>query len=256
MNPASPLPPAGDDRIVPLRVANAARGRIIPPVAKALAGMPSLFERTADAFVLRDTGADAATRSRLLQAAAELLRAAGLVPGWRDEHCALLDDDNDELARFERGAFRTLGLQNRAVHVNGVLPDGRLWIARRSARKASSPNKLDNLAAGAIAAGETPGDCAVRELWEEAGVAPELAVLVVFPGVSIRSLRPLRHGMHDEVIICADLQLPADFVPECRDGEVAGFLCMSREEVRAALAAHQFSVEATLVVGDWLARHH
>ena len=237
MDAERPLPPPGDDRIVPLRVAGAARGRIIPPVARALGQMPSLFERSGRRIppAGRRT-ADAAARSRLLQDAAEKLRAAGLVPGWRDEHCALLDDHGTELARFERGAFRTLGLQNRAVHVNGFLPDGRVWIARRSARKASSPNKLDNLAAGAIAAGETPEECAVRELWEEASVAPELAVLAVFPGVAIRSLRPLRHGMHDEIILCADLELPGDFVPECQDGEVAEFLCMTREEVRAALS--------------------
>ena len=65
---ATPLPPPGDDRIVPLRVANAARGRIIPPVARALDGMPTLFERTADAFVLRDGGADAATIKILVYA--------------------------------------------------------------------------------------------------------------------------------------------------------------------------------------------
>ena len=206
-------------------------------------------------FSLRDDGLAAADRSELLQEAARRLRTAGLVPGWRDEHCALLDDEGNELARFERGAFRTLGLQNRAVHVNGFLPDGRLWIARRSARKASSPNKLDNVAAGAIAAGEQPEDCAVRELWEEAGVAGELAALTVFPGISIRSLRPLRHGIHDEIILCADLELPVEFVPECQDGEVAEFLCMTRDEVRAALAAREFSVEAGLVVSDWLARH-
>ena len=30
---------------------------------------------------------------------------------------------------------------------------------------------------------------------------------------------------------------------------------MSRDEVGNALAAREFSVEAALVVGDWLARH-
>jgi 8-oxo-dGTP pyrophosphatase MutT (NUDIX family) len=246
----------GHGLVVPLRVAGTARGRIIPPVAKALERMPALFARTPDGFALQDDCAEVAVRSRLLQAAAESLRAEGLVPGWRSENCALLDEGGIELARFERGAFRTLGLQNRAVHVNGFLGDGRLCIARRSPRKASAPNKLDNMAAGAIAAGETPLECAVRELWEEAGVGPELAVLTVFPGVSIRSLRPLRHGMHDEVIICADLALPEDFVPRCQDGEVAEFLCLNAEEARAALAAQEFSVEAGLVVRDWLARYH
>jgi 8-oxo-dGTP pyrophosphatase MutT (NUDIX family) len=244
-----------DGVVFPLRVAGAPRGRIIAPVADALDRMPALFDRTLEGFALLDDGADATGRSRMLEAAAVLLRAEGLVPGWRGETCALLDDVGAELARFERGAFRTLGLQNRAVHVNGSVADGRLWIARRSGRKTSAPNKLDNMAAGAIAAGETPVECAVRELWEEAGVGPELAALAKFPGVSIRSQRALRHGMHDEMIICADLELPDGFVPRCQDGEVAEFLCMDREEVGVALAADEFSVEAGLVVGDWLARH-
>ncbi len=252
---ADPAPARDCGDFVWLTVAGARRGRIIPVVAEVLLGMPLLFERRAAGFALRDAQLDCQARSRLLQDAAGQLKSTGLVPGWRGELCALLDDQDAELARFERGAFRTLGLQNRAVHVNGYLPDGRLWIARRSARKASSPNKLDNLAAGAIAAGETPADCATRELWEEAGVPGELAALSTFPGRALRSLRRLRHGIHDESIICADLQLPEDFTPDCQDGEVAEFLCMSRDEVRAALGTREFSVEAGLVVADWLTRN-
>ncbi len=243
-----------EDRTVPLWIGGAARGQIVPPVATALRTMPSFFENRREGFALRDEGLHVASRSRMLQTAAGLLRAAGLVPNWRNEHCALLDEEGNELARFERGAFRTLGLQNRAVHVNGYLLNGRLWIARRSVHKASSPGKLDNLAAGAITAGETPEECAVRELWEEAGVSPELAALTVFPGISIRSLRPLRHGIHDEIILCADLELPDDFVPQCQDAEVAEFQRMTHDEAEAALVAREFSIEAGLVVRDWLAR--
>ena len=216
--------------------------------------MPALFTAQPDGFALRDAGLTAEQRGWLLQQAAEKLRVAGLVPGWRDEHCALLDDDERELARFERGAFRTLGLRNRAVHVNGCLPDGRTWIARRSPRKKSSPNKLDNMAAGAISAGESAMECAVRELWEEAGVSAELAALTRLTDRRVPSLRALRYGIHDEVILCADLCLPEGFTPVCQDGEVAEFHCMTRDEVRAALAAGEFSVEAGLVVADWLDR--
>jgi 8-oxo-dGTP pyrophosphatase MutT (NUDIX family) len=237
-----------------LTVAGRPRGRIIPAVAACLQHLPDLFAADADGFHLLDGGLAPADRSYLLQRAAGELRAAGLVPGWRNELCALLDADGAELARFERGAFRTLGLPNRAVHVNGWLPDGRVWIARRSAKKTSSPNKLDNMAAGAITAGESATDCAVRELWEEAGVPAELAVLTRFGGHTVASLRPLRHGIHDEIIVCADLPLPEDFIPVCQDGEVAEFICMTRDEVAGALADGEFSIEAGLVVADWLGR--
>lgn len=244
-----------DASAIPLWVAGAPLGQVIEIVARELQRMPELFTSGPDGFRLRDDDLDGARRSDLLQRAAIALRECGLVPGWRDEFCALLDAGGREIARFERGAFRTLGLQNRAVHVNGALPDGRLWIARRSARKVSSPNKLDNMAAGAIAAGETPQSCAVRELWEEAGVPAEIAALTSFPGRALHSLRRLRHGIHDEIIICADLQLPAEFTPECQDGEVAEFICMTPDEVRAALAVGEFSVEAGLVAADWLQRN-
>lgn len=238
-----------------LRIAGVARGRLIPPVAAALRAMPDLFTEEPGGLALReDPAAGTAGRSARLQAAALRLRAAGLVAGWRDELCELHDEAGAELARFERGAFRTLGLRNRAVHINGMRADGRLWIARRSPLKASSPNKLDNMAAGAIAAGESPLECAVRELWEEAGVPAGLAAAVRLTGTVLHSLRPLRHGFHDELLLCADLLLPDTFTPECRDGEVAGFTCMTAAEAAAALAAGEFSVEAGLVLGEWLAR--
>jgi 8-oxo-dGTP pyrophosphatase MutT (NUDIX family) len=243
-----------DEALLWLTLAGERRGRIVPGVAAALRSMPALFVRRPDGFALRDEGLSREARSERLQEAAHRLRALGLVPGWRDELCELLGSDGIEIARLERGAFRTLGLQNRAVHVNGVHPDGRLWIARRSAHKLSSPNKLDNFAAGAIVAGESPLQCAVRELWEEAGVPADIAAGLVFPGRAIRSLRPIAWGMHDEVLICADLELPDDFVPVCQDGEVAQFLCMTPGEAQGAIERGEFSVEAALVVSDWLAR--
>jgi len=244
----------GDPSWVPLRVAGRPRGRIIAPVAAALRHMPRLFLVDGPGFSLRDAEFDSGARSSLLQNAALQLRAAGLVPGWRDEACELLDANGSELARFERAAFRALGLRNRAVHINGCLPDGRLWIARRSPRKTTAPNKLDNMAAGAISAGETPQQCAQRELWEEAGVPARLAAHTRFTGGSVSSLRPLAHGFHDELVLCADLLLPDDFRPVCQDGEVAEFICMSRPQILEALARDEFSVEAELVVRDWLER--
>lgn len=250
---AAPPPDAakGLEDTLPLVVAGEPRGRLIPAVAEALAGMADLFTPAAGGWALRDAGLAAAARSQLLQEAALRLRGLGLVPGWRDELCALLDGEA-ELARFERGAFRTLGLCNQAVHVNGWREDGRLWVARRSAAKLSSPGKLDNLAAGAISAGETPRLAATRELWEEAGVPAGLAEGMHLPGSRLRSLRRIDHGVHDEIIVCIDLQLPAGFEPCCQDGEVQAFYCMGQNDVRAALAADAFSHEAALATADWL----
>ena len=230
---------------LPLWIGGAIRGRLRRDVAAALTDLPNL-EPAELGLQLRGEGRSRDSRSRALQSLAQQLRRRGLIADWRNELSAVLDDAGEEIARCERGAFRTLGLQNRAVHINGYRTDGRVWVARRSALKRADPGKLDNLAAGGVAAGESPRRTALREAWEEAGVPRRLANKVDFPGMVIRSLRETQFGVHDELVIIADLELPLTFTPEGRDGEVAEFLCLDRAEVDAALARGEFTVEAAL----------
>jgi len=166
----------------------------------------------------------------------------------------VLDDDGAEIARCERGVFCTLGLQNRAVHVNGYRVDGRVWVAGRSEMKRADPGKLDNLAAGGVSAGESARRTALREAWEEAGVPAGLARRIDFPGMIIRSLRETTFGMHDQLVIVADLELPLAFEPIGRDGEVSEFLSLSVAEVEVALAGGEFTVEAALALRESLDR--
>lgn len=203
---------------------------------------------------LRDEGLSRPMRSRVLQSVARQLRKRGVIADWRNELCAVQDSTGAEIARCERGVFRTLGIQNRAVHVNGHRPDGRWWIARRSAQKRADPGKLDNLAAGGVSAGETLRSTAIRELWEEAGVSRSLAQRVDFPGMVIRSVRETQFGVHDELVIVADLLLPDEFEPSGRDGEVEEFLCLTHEQVLAALAREEFTIEAALATRECLER--
>lgn len=238
---------------LPLWIGGAIRGRLRRDIAEAVADLPNL-EPAELGLKLRDEGRSRDSRSRALQALAQQLRRRGLIADWRNELSAVLDDAGQEIARCERGAFRTLGLQNRAVHINGFRADGRVWVARRSALKRADPGKLDNLAAGGVAAGESPRRTALREAWEEAGVPRRLATKVDFPGMVIRSLRETQFGVHDELVIIADLELPLTFTPEGRDGEVAEFLCMDRAEVDAALARGEFTVEAALAMRESLER--
>ncbi|AOX99613.1 NUDIX hydrolase family protein [Jeongeupia sp. USM3] len=178
----------------------------------------------------------------LLAHAALAMREAGLIRGWRNERYTCfapdargLPDPARPLFALERAAFRRFGLTSRAVHVNGYTAGRQLWIARRSASKAIDPNRLDNLAAGGIAAGETPDTCAVRELWEEAGVAAPLARQAAASGM-LRTTRNEPDGTHDEVLHTYDLQLPDDFVPHNTDGEVAGFTLLPVGEALDRLA--------------------
>lgn len=238
---------------LPLWIGGAIRGRLRRDVLEALGEAPEL-EPADVGLRLRNEGRSRDSRSRALQTLAQQLRRRGMIADWRNELSAVLDDEGRELARCERGAFRTLGIQNRAVHINGYREDGKIWVARRSALKRADPGKLDNLAAGGVAAGESPRRTALREAWEEAGVPRRLAQHVDFPGMVIRSVRETRFGIHDELVIIADLELPQDFVPEGRDGEVAEFLCWSRDQVLAALDRDEFTVEAALAMRESLER--
>jgi 8-oxo-dGTP pyrophosphatase MutT (NUDIX family) len=189
---AGPQPQAD---YLPLWIGGAIRGRVRRDIAVPLRAMPEIAEADIGLRLVAPEGVRGkAARSAALQSVARQLHTLGLIADWRNEPSALLDEQGTEVARCERGAFRTLGMQNRAVHVNGWRPDGSLWVARRSALKRADPGKLDNMAAGGVGAGETLRACALREAWEEAGVPRRLARALDFPGMVIRSLRETRFG--------------------------------------------------------------
>ncbi len=238
---------------LPLWIGGEIRGRVRTDLVDRVAALPEMGS-VESGLRLKDDQFDVRARSAALQSVAVQLRKLGLIADWRNELCAVLDTRAEELARCERGLFRTLGLQNRAVHINGVRTDGRLWVSRRSALKRADPGKLDTLAAGGVLAGESFRRCAIRELWEEAGVPRELAREIDFPGVIIRSLREATFGIHDQQVIVADLLLDEHFEPVGRDGEVQEFLCLDADAVRAALDGGEFTVEAALATRECLER--
>jgi len=189
-----------------------------------------------------------------LQQVAQGLHRKGLIADWRNEHSAVLDDDGADRTVWRFSSALSCADCDIDYAVNGYRADGRVWVARRSELKRADPGKLDNLAAGGVSAGESARRTALREAWEEAGVPVGLARRVDFPGMIIRSLRETTFGMHDELVIVADLELPLNFEPIGRDGEVSEFLCLSIAEVEAALAAGEFTVEAALALRESLDR--
>ncbi|MEJ6002951.1 NUDIX hydrolase [Paucibacter soli] len=237
-----------------LRLAALKLGWIAPARAEALLRAWPDLRATPGALAWWPDGADAGARSACIQAVAERLAAAGLIGGWRNEAYACeapVDDPlrlrGAELFRLERAAFRFFGLMSRAVHINARWPDGRILCGRRALTKATDPGALDNLAAGGLRAGEGLLDCARRELWEEAGVPPELTRQLRACG-ALRSTRVEPEGLHDEILHVFELQLPADFSPRNQDGEVSEFLALDAGELQARLAAGEFSPDAASAI--------
>jgi 8-oxo-dGTP pyrophosphatase MutT (NUDIX family) len=188
------------------------------------------------------------------------LRDAGLVRAWRDEFFALLGPQTGQrLARMERAACRFWGTLTLGAHANGYLADAQgrpshLWIARRSASKATDPGLLDNLIGGGVSDGQTPHQTLLREAWEEAGLSPHQLGSMQASSV-LRLHRDVAEGLQLEDLYCFDVLLPPGLQPINQDGEVAGFECMPVQQALRETAGNGMTVDAALVTLDFALRH-
>jgi isopentenyldiphosphate isomerase len=242
---------------LPWRCGAVALGLLSPPRAAWLAQELPDCSLSAQALVWHAAGAEEAQRSEQLQAVLLCARDQGLLSGWRNERfsfwhadCRTPEPHTPAFLSVERSGFRWLGMLSHAVHVNGFLPDGRLWCARRALSKATDPGLLDNVTAGGLPSGETAETCLQRELAEEAGLF-SLDDHSLQAAGSVRTSRQEPQGWHDEFVHVFNLTLANGFVPQNQDGEVSEFLCLSPQQVLARLLAGEYTVDAaqTLLQG-------
>lgn len=186
--------------------------------------------------------------SAKLASAGNMLKALGLVPGWRNEEQLLLSPQGQVLATAERALFKTLGLRSRAVHVHVENHNGCVWTGVRSLTKHENPGMLDNLAAGGIASAESVERTLWRELDEEAGLnSDDFAWIKPLAPHELVLSRPLLYGgWHHETVILFHGQLKPGRRPENRDGEVSAFQLMSPNACVEAINAWQFTPDAAL----------
>ncbi len=202
----------------------------------------------------------AAQRDAALDRINRRLRAAGLIPGWRDELFPLYDPATPRpLARMERAATRFWGTLTLGAHATGYVADaaGRpthLWIAQRAFDKATDPGKFDNLIGGGVPDGQTPWQALQREGWEEAGLADDLLRRAT-AGPVLELRRDIPEGLQHEWLYSYDLQLPRGHQPNNQDGEVAGFECLPLADALDRSRGHAMTVDAALVTIDFALRH-
>lgn len=257
-------------RLVPLYIENACIGYVRRRFADDLMkAAPGDFEGTRD---VENTGSTDYTSMRLaakattvelrtaaLARATSSLRESGVIQGWRDELYPVTQSfHSPPLALVERAAVAHLGITAYGVHVNGYVKlDGQLsmWVARRSMDKPTWPGLLDHVAAGGQPAGMSCAENVVKECGEEAGIPPELAAAAKPTGcVSYSGMQ--KDGLKRDVIFCYDLQLPPDFQPTPRDGEVQDFRLLPVEEVALLVSTtKQYKPNCALVITDFLVRH-
>ncbi len=189
------------------------------------------------------------------------LRKRGLIRAWRDERYAVVDPvSGTELAVIERAASRFWGTLTFGAHATGYVAgaDGRpvaLWIARRSAAKATDPGMWDNLVGGGVPRGQSPADALAREAWEEAGLDARGVALPRDAAAVLQLRRDVPEGLQYEWLYAYDLALPEGRVPVNQDGEVAGFERMAPEAAMRCALDGAMTVDAALVTLDFGLRH-
>ncbi|WP_321934334.1 NUDIX hydrolase [Paraburkholderia sp. J8-2] len=231
-----------------------------------LARWPDVFEIDGDAGSARVTLAphfdSVDARSAALASVIGALAGQGHIPGWRNETYAIRNAfDAPPLAFIERAASRFFGTMTYAVHLNGIVEYAdavspgapQLWIARRSDTKATDPGMLDNVVAGGIGWGFGIEATLVKECWEEAGIAEDLA-REARAGRTVHVLQSLPEGTQAEQIFIYDLVLPADFVPHNQDGEVGEHRLARIDEAARWIEEGAMTVDASLATLDCLLR--
>lgn len=187
-------------------------------------------------------------RPEQLQDLARALADRGAFP-WRAEPFDVrARPEGEVLGQLDRGALPAFGVQATGVHVNGLAGD-RLWVARRASHKLLDPGKLDHLAAGGVAAGHSPRQTVIKEAEEEAAVPPALARTARHTATIAYAMeRP--EGLRRDCLWCYDLELPENWRPEPRDGEVEAFELWELSRVLHAVRhtdAFKFNVNLVLI---------
>jgi 8-oxo-dGTP pyrophosphatase MutT (NUDIX family) len=248
-DPAHAMPLlAGGARIGWLRRDNAA-------VLRRFSDVFAIDDNTAQLLV-RDT-ADAT--SGAVDAVVEALVVENRVPKWRNETFDVVPRWGDKpLFRLDRGAVPFFGTRAYGVHLNGYLwKDGalHLWIGRRAKNKQVAPGKLDNIVAGGIGNGYGVAATLAKEAEEEAAIPAALIDRAV-PVGAVSYCKETKLGIRDDVLFLYDIELPEDFVPENRDGELAGFELLPLTKVLEIVKeTEEFKFNVNLVILDFALRH-
>lgn len=233
-------------------------GWITPERVQRLAQWRDVFHRSGRGIELAPGLVTPEVRTTALAEVARTLSAEGALTAWRGERYAVSTSPGGAaLFELERSAARYFGIHTFAAHANGLVDDDdrwQMWLARRSPSKAIDPGLLDNLVGGGIAAGSNAAATLVKEGWEEAGIAAELARRAR-PAGSVDICRDEPDGLQHETIHVYDLWLPADFVPANQDGEAVEHRMCAPDAVLSILQEDDITADASLVIVDMLLRH-
>ncbi|WP_417790406.1 DUF4743 domain-containing protein [Terasakiella pusilla] len=200
-----------------------------------------------------------ADRTALMVKVGLKLREDGLLGPWRNEMYPVKRKWEDEsLFDIERAMTPYFGIRAFGVHMNGFVRTNeglKMWIAKRSMTKATSPGMWDNMVAGGQPVGLSLRENMIKECAEEAGVPAGLAGRVKQVGGVAYNMQVGANLKHD-VLYCYDLELPVDFIPQNVDGEVDDFQLIGMTDLCTLLCETcEVKENRALVMLDFLLRH-
>ncbi len=233
-----------------LDTANAQIGSIEPALGHRFveAGLP--LQRAFDGW--RVSGAADAALAQI----ARWMNTNGLGGRWSGELLSVTDEGGQVFGHIERAAVRPLGITTFAVHLVAHAESGGTWVQQRALNKPTDPGLWDTAMGGLVAAGESVQQALERETWEEAGLRlAALHDLTAFGRVTVR--RPVdAHGYMVEHIDVFEAMVSSDITPTNQDGEVLRFECWTKTELREGLLAGAFTLEAAVILAEYLVRGH
>lgn len=243
----------------PVIVAGVRVGWVRHALARRLAKFADVFEVREDEVRLSDRLTDFDARSEAVGRVVEALETEGVIKGRRDEYYPVgVSFAAPPLLKIERAATPAFGIRSYGVHMNGFVrkADGlHMWIGRRAKDKHTYPGMLDNSVAGGQPMGIGLKENLIKECDEEASIPKAMAERAVCVG-AITYCMEAEDGLKPDVQFCYDLELPADFTPKNRDGEIDEFMLWPIERVAQVVRdTAAFKFNCNLVIIDFLIRH-
>ncbi|XP_073393998.1 nudix hydrolase 20, chloroplastic-like isoform X2 [Physcomitrium patens] len=177
------------------------------------------------------------------------LEMEGLIPGWRNEHYpVVISFGGRSLFSLERAAVPFFGIKSMERNIFGLLS-----VVQRSKHSQACSTILS------LADSQSEGigckENLLKECDEEAAIPAFLAEKATAVGaVSYEQIKG--EAFKRDVLFCYDLELPADFQPSNKDGEVESFELVPVAEVAEIIRTSQrYKPNCALVVIDFLFRN-
>ncbi|MCL2566635.1 MAG: NUDIX domain-containing protein [Alphaproteobacteria bacterium] len=170
------------------------------------------------------------------------------------------NDGRHDFGYVDRSLLHVFGLRANGVHLNAYVEKGGqkyLWISRRSKTKLHDPNKLDNLAAGAVSLGFSLRQTLIKEANEEAGIPQSIAEkssLVKTIAYKVNKYG----GVRNDIVHIFEMQLPENFTPIAIDGEVEEFFLFDAASIEQMLIENfdSFKYNSALTIMYFLYSHN